>query len=198
MAIIVDKNKKRRDIALACKGLVVKNCINSLTVSALAKEAGIGKGTIYEYFENKEEIVFEIVNSLMQTHSEKLLEELSRDISTKNKIKIFSQFFYNEDDNELREIYKEFVSISLMHPNKEMIDYQTECNERYYALFKSVIEAGIEKRELAPIAMELSMGIFSMAKGIFIMSQTTNFIDDLKVELDKFIDGIFKLIEIKI
>ena len=197
MAIIVDKEKKRRDIALACKSLVVNNCINSLTVSALAKEAGIGKGTIYEYFQNKEEIVFEIVNILMDKHSEKLLKELDRDISTKDKIKIFSQFFYNENDYELREIYKEFISISLMHPNQEMLDYQTRCNERYYALFKSVIENGIEKKELKDESIELCMGIFSMSKGLFIMNQTTNFVADLKMELDKFINEIFKLMELK-
>ena len=30
--------------------------ITKITVSEIAKEAGIGKGTVYEYFESKEEI----------------------------------------------------------------------------------------------------------------------------------------------
>lgn len=197
MAIIVDKDKKRRDIALSCKNLVIHNGINTLSVATLAKEAGIGKGTVYEYFANKEEIVFEIVNILMQQHSEKLLDELSKKVSTKEKVKIFSQFFYNEEDYELREIYKEFVSLSLMNHNEEMMEYQTRCNEYYYTLFVNVIEEGINKKELIPQAKELIMGIFTMSKGAFIMSQTTNFIKDLQVELDKFIDGIFALMELK-
>ena len=31
--------------------------ITKITVSEIAKEAGIGKGTVYEYFESKEEII---------------------------------------------------------------------------------------------------------------------------------------------
>ena len=66
MAIIVDKVQKRKDIALACKELFFQRGINDLTISEVAKTAGVGKGTIYEYFNNKEEIVFEIVNIFKQ------------------------------------------------------------------------------------------------------------------------------------
>ena len=69
MAIIVDKIQKRKDIALACKELFFQNGINDLTISQVAKTAGVGKGTIYDYFKNKEDIVFEIVNILMVEHS---------------------------------------------------------------------------------------------------------------------------------
>ncbi|WP_294966581.1 TetR/AcrR family transcriptional regulator, partial [Sulfurimonas sp.] len=69
MAIIVDKIQKRKDIALACQDIFIQKGINDLTVSQIAKAAGVGKGTIYDYFKNKEDIVFEIVNILMQKHN---------------------------------------------------------------------------------------------------------------------------------
>ncbi len=197
MAIIVDKVQKKRDIALSCKKLFVKHGIKDLTISEIAKSAGIGKGTIYEYFKNKEEIVFEIVNILMQKHSEQLLVEIDNIKSTKDKIKKFSEFFYNEDDYELREIYKEFISITLINPNDEMVDFQTQCNESYYDWFKKIIQDGVDKHELIPESIELSRGIFVMGKGMFIISRTTTTVDDLKYELDIFIDTIFKLIEVK-
>ena len=31
--------------------------LNSLTVAEIAEKAGIGKGTVYEYFKNKEEMI---------------------------------------------------------------------------------------------------------------------------------------------
>lgn len=197
MAIIVDKVQKKRDIALSCKELFVKKGIKDLTISEVAKSAGIGKGTIYEYFKNKEEIVFEIVNILMQKHSEKLFVELENIECTKDKIKKFSEFFYSEDDYELRAIYKEFVSITLVNPDEEMIDFQTKSNERYYNWFKEIIQNGIDKNELIPESIELSKGIFVMGKGMFIISTTTNTIEDLKHEIDTFIDTMFKLLEVK-
>ena len=197
MAIIVDKVQKKKDIALSCKKLFVENGINSLTISQIAKIAGVGKGTIYEYFKNKEEIVFEIVNILMQEHSEKLLIEIDNIKGTKDKIRKFSEFFYNIDDYELREIYKEFISITLINPNDEMIEFQTQSNERYYEWFKNIIQEGIDRNELIPESIELAKGMFVMAKGMFIISRTTTTVDDLKQELDIFIDSIFKLLEVK-
>ena len=58
MAIIVDKDKKRTQIALACKNLVIANGIKDITITKIAKEAGIAKGSFYDYFENKEDLVF--------------------------------------------------------------------------------------------------------------------------------------------
>ena len=197
MAIIVDKVQKKKDIALACKVLFIEKGINGLTISELAKTAGVGKGTIYEYFKNKEEIVFEIVNILMQKHTETLELEILNIESTKDKIKKFSEFFYNEDEYELREIYKEFVSVTLVNPTEQMMEFQTQSNKHYYRLFEEIIQAGIDKDELVKESILLARGIFVTGKGMFILDVTTNTIDDLKTELDIFIDNIFKLMELK-
>ena len=44
--------QKRKDIALACKELFFQNGISNLTISKIATTAGVGKGTIYDYFKN--------------------------------------------------------------------------------------------------------------------------------------------------
>ena len=66
MAIIVNKEEKRRAIALACSELLLEHGINDLTISQIAETAGVGKGTIYEYFENKEDIVFDDVDAVLE------------------------------------------------------------------------------------------------------------------------------------
>ncbi len=53
---VVDKEQRRKEIALSCLDLIHDVGIKKLTVSQVAQTAGIGKGTIYEYFENKEDI----------------------------------------------------------------------------------------------------------------------------------------------
>jgi len=197
MARIVDKEQKRRDIALACKDLVVQKGINSLTVSALAKEAGVGKGTIYDYFANKEEIVFEIVNALLEKHDEKFSQEMANEKCTKDKIKKLSEFFYSDGEYELREIYKEFTAISLMSSKGEILDFQTQNFKKYYEWFEEIIRAGVAKGELIEDALELSRGLFMVGKGMYFVHNTTTAIDNLQDELDKFIETIFKIIEVK-
>ena len=91
MAIIVNKEEKRRNIALSCRELLLENGINSLTISQIAQTAGVGKGTIYEYFENKEDIVFEIITTFIAEHEKKLLELVLETTTTKEKL---FHFFY--------------------------------------------------------------------------------------------------------
>jgi len=197
MAIIVDKVQKRKDIALSCREIVLENGIRNLTISKLADAAGVGKGTIYEYFENKEDIVFEIVNLMMLKHNERKEEALSKVTSTKEKVIIFLSFFYNEVDSELLKMYKEFVSIALSNPNQNMIDFQDKCAQSYYFWFFEIIENGIKSGELIPDAKALAKGLYSIGEGMFVMSASSGSTASLKKDINEFTDAIFKLIEVK-
>lgn len=197
MAIIVDKVQKRKDIALSCKELFFQNGIKDLTVSQVAKAAGVGKGTIYDYFKNKEDIVFEIVNILMVEHNEDKHKKLNSVTSTREKIKEFSSIFYDEKDIELRQLYKEFISISLTNPDKEMVEFQTACTNNYFQWFEEIIDEGIANGELVEGSKKFARGLFATAEGIFISSVVTYTIDDVKKEIHQFTDALFDLIEVK-
>lgn len=195
MAIIVDKVQKRKDIALSCVELFIQSGINDLTISQVAKSAGVGKGTFYEYFKNKEDIVFEIVTILMQRHNERKKEKLSHAASTKEKIICFFDFFYNPEDSDLREIYKEFVAINMSTQNQEMIAFQTECHQSYLRWVDEIIQEGIAKGEISQDSTKLIQALFSMSTGIFIHSLTTNNITDVQGELANYIDALFNVIQ---
>lgn len=197
MAIIVDKEQKRKDIALSCKELIFENGINNLTVSQMAKTAGVGKGTIYDYFKNKEDVVFEIVNIMMLEYNENKQQRLSSKTLTRDKVKEFANFFYDDEHKELRSIYKEFISISLMNLSEEMIEFQSECATSYLNWFESIIKEGIEKGELKEGSEIFARGLFVMAEGMFITNAVTNTIDDLESEINKFTDSLFDLIEVR-
>ena len=197
MAIIVDKVQKRKDIALSCKEIFFQHGIKDLTISQIAKTAGVGKGTLYGYFRNKEDIVFEIVNILMLEHNivkHKKLDELN---STREKIKEFSSVFYDEEEKELRQLYKEFISISLVNPDKEMIDFQTQCAYTYQKWFEEIFDEGIAKGEITKDSKVFLQGLFVMTEGMFIKSAVTHTINDVKKEIHQFVDAIFNLIEVK-
>jgi AcrR family transcriptional regulator len=197
VAIIVDKIQKKKDIALSCKELFVNNSINDLTIAQVATTAGVGKGTIYEYFKNKEDIVFEIVNILLQEHNEQKLQKIQALKTAKEKLKIFFYVFYDDENEQLRKLYKEFISISLMNYNKEMVAFQTKCATTYFSWFEEIIQEGIDNGELIADAKKLSRGLFSIGEGMFISSEVTTTIDDLEKELDTFFNTIFDLMEVK-
>jgi len=54
--IIVDKNKKRREILDAAMRVFAREGYHRAKMEAVADEAGIGKGTVYEYFKSKTDL----------------------------------------------------------------------------------------------------------------------------------------------
>ena len=197
MAIIVDKAQKKKDIALACKDLLVHSSINDLTIAQIAKTADIGKGTFYEYFSNKDELVFELVNYLMIEHNASKAERIEISTSTREKIKVFYDFFYSEEASDLRTLYQEFIAISLLSPKEEMISFQTGCFTFYYQWVERIIDEGIAQNEIKPVAKELIKGMYTMGEGMFISSLATEGVIDLKKDINTYVDNIFDLVEVE-
>ncbi len=197
MAIIVDKVQKKKDIALACKDLFVNNSLKDLTVAKIAVNAGISKGSIYDYFQNKEEIVFELLRHMMLEYDEAKERKLKTVTTAKERVKIFAEFFYSDETKELREIYKDFISINLTAPNKSITSFQTECVNRYFNWMCDIIQEGIDNQEIIPKSIDIAKGLFALGEGMFISSSITNTIEDLQKELNQNIETIFSLIEVK-
>lgn len=59
--------------------------INNIRVSDIAKAAGIGKGTVYEYFKSKEEVIAKSIFYEMQIEFMKILEKSNKAIGFKEK-----------------------------------------------------------------------------------------------------------------
>ena len=196
MAIIVDKEQKRKDIALACKNSFLKNNIQDLLISDIAIEAGVGKGTLYNYFNNKEEILFELANILLYEHDMIKKERIQQETSTKDKMKVFSSFFYSDETQELRELYKKFLCISLSSPTKEMQEFQKKQTERYNRWMEEIIQDGVDKGEIIPESIDLIPTICAANKGLFLMNQVTNSKDILKDNINLHIETLFMLIKV--
>ncbi len=187
MAIIVNKEEKRRNIALSCRELLLKHGIDTLTISQIAQTAGVGKGTIYEYFENKEDIVFEIITTFITEH-EKRLEEISQaDISTREKLfHFFYLLFENETARKHLDIYKEFLAISLMHETKEMLDFSEQCREGFIMILTQILEAGVRSGELDGEMKISADSLVVFGTGLVVDSRLSTC--DTRKEIDMFLD----------
>ena len=53
--------------------------LNSLTVSEITKKAGIGKGTAYEYFSDKEEMIARAILYSVEVFCQKICEGLDKE-----------------------------------------------------------------------------------------------------------------------
>lgn len=146
------KQKKRRDIAIATIALFLKDGIKNSSISAIAKNADIGKGTIYQYFENKEDIVFEIFDYFSEFHIEGISSMLRSNISSKEKIrnllKSVVDYTENNEIQSVEPIFKEFYSLSIVTENEKIKEYNRKFFETYQNILRSLVKEGIQSGEI--------------------------------------------------
>lgn len=68
MPIIVDKEKKRKEIIEAAIVVFSRIGYHRATIREIAEEAGVGKGTVYEYFESKEDLFLHMSEYLYERY----------------------------------------------------------------------------------------------------------------------------------
>jgi len=193
---IVDKKQKRKDIALSSTNLFCEKGFTTLTVSEVAKNANIAKGTIYEYFKNKEDIVFAIIEYAQNSYDDEVLKNINSTHSIKEKILYLFSLCISQDiqDIQRRKMYKEFMSICLIESSVQMIRFQKNIKDKYTSWLKDILQKGIDKKQLKPQAIEFADGLFAMAEGILLLSHYGNYYDeDL---LQSHINSLFNLIKI--
>ena len=74
----VDKEEKKRDLLKAAMRVFAQRGVVNTKMADIALAAGIGKGTIYEYFRSKEDIFAEAYHLVFQGIEEKIGAVLDR------------------------------------------------------------------------------------------------------------------------
>ncbi len=197
MAIKVDKDKKRRDIAVACTELLLEKGMKNLTITEIAVTAGIGKGTVYDYFSNKEEIVFEIIRNFIEEHHRYLLSQSDKRTSTKQKIFYLFDFFLSEYKSYEKHlvVYREYLSVTLSSKHNPMLEFNKECSGFIRNILEDIIDEGIKKAEIKDVSRNLIDGIMKAERGYMVIAWAEG--RDLRKDFKEYINTLFDLIEIK-
>ncbi len=194
----VNKEEKRREIALACFDLIHEVGMKKITVSNVAKTAGIGKGTVYEYFESKDDIIFEIINMHIDHHHNKFLEMIKDVKTTRQKVFHFLDFVMNDSEENTRHFsgYKDYLSVVLGDEKEEMKKFNTKCYLFFENKLHNIIKEGIESKELKENALDFVDGIMAFEKGVALQKMTQENFDSYTI-CKNFIDNLFDMLEVQ-
>jgi AcrR family transcriptional regulator len=196
MAIIVNKEEKRRAIALSCRELLLEHGIKNISISKIAETAGVGKGTIYEYFTNKEDIVFEIISIFIAEHEKELYALIDEKISTKEKIyKALYMLYSNDDYKKQLTIYREFLAIALTSDDDAMVAFSMACRSRFMTVIDKIMDEAIAKGEVVVEAKTMSSALQTYSLGLVVDTKTHRL--EAGILIDTFVDAFFTLIEKK-
>jgi AcrR family transcriptional regulator len=86
---IVDKEAKKMEIIQASLGIFAKKGFKDTIMADIANAAGIGKGTIYEYFPNKQAIFFNVFGLMDRELETEINNGISSSPDPVKKLKAF-------------------------------------------------------------------------------------------------------------
>lgn len=148
-----DDNKRKHITSVAAR-LFATERFDKVRLDDVAAAAGVGKGTLYVYFDGKEDLYFAIVHDGFREMIERLRGPL-RDTATPAKFRI-------------RAVINELVSFAYQHPNLwELMRVQGACKEKdsaewdqirdeLTAMIVTTLRDGVAKGELCDTNPELT------------------------------------------
>lgn len=173
---------KRREIALKTIPLFLEQGIRNSTISQIAAHAGIGKGTIYHYFESREDIVFEIYDTFNEDFYSYLETRLEPTTTVKEKLAV-SLGYMTDQSEELKAImpiFNEYFAICLGNPTSKMREYNQTMFDGYTEFLTGLFKEGIASGEIKnKNALRAAKSICAAIDGFLLYAEV---LDDFEIK----------------
>lgn len=171
------KNKtteKYYRIINAATKIFAKKGFYKAKVSEIAKEAKVADGTIYIYFENKDDILISLFEEQMTLVLENMKAQISREMDAIRKIEKFAETHLRliEQNKNMAEI----IQVELRQSSKFMKEYENEKFLQYLNLIGDIVregqEKGLFKKEIIPdIAKRAFFGALDEMSRFWVLSK---------------------------
>ena len=126
-------------ILLSAERVFAQRGFTKATISEIARMAGVADGTVYDYFQNKEDLLLSIPMKRFEKHLEELPETFHIQ-SPLRKLRRFIKYYFSLFLNE-----REFLEVFLLHIQLNKRFYGSEAFEsfrNYFRAVEDIIEEG--------------------------------------------------------
>ena len=140
--------ERRAQLVAAATELLLRNGFHKTSVREIAAAAGWQMGTLYLYISRKEDILFLIVQTIMGSLRDELIQ-FERRSSARETLEAAADYYFREVSNRQRQIrllYRESASLLPEHLRHAM---DIEIDIRDY--FADIVRWGMETGEFQPV-----------------------------------------------
>jgi AcrR family transcriptional regulator len=202
MPRIVDKEQKKAEILQIAMQVFARKGVVKTKMIDIAQAAGIGKGTIYEYFRSKEEIFTEAFNSMFSAIDSSIIDSIATVTDPVEKldrlVEVSLQGFISEN-REFAGIMMDFWAEGIRNKDEKLLDILAlhDIYSKYRTLITGILTEGIEKGVFRNVDMHsLSAIMIASLDGLLLQWIMDRELFDMKqvsrTFMDTFLNGIKK------
>ncbi|MEL7648268.1 MAG: TetR/AcrR family transcriptional regulator [Sedimentibacter sp.] len=170
---MAEYNQKRKDILTSARSLFREKGFHNTKIEEIAAKAGVGKGTVYEYFTSKQEIFDETCIDKVAVIHDSLEEINSRNISFREKIE--EMLSMKETNTEFAEASVDGVMTNKNIISKKVVLAMMNHVDDMYKIIVKMIDQGKEEGSVSKdVSSELIACLIVGASGEFVRFRHLN------------------------
>jgi len=155
---LTEKEEKRERILKAALDIFSGKLFHQVKMDEIAVQAGVGKGTLYLYFENKEHLFREAFKYAMELYFSRLLEALEEELTPREKLQKIAFLHLNYLKEYLKVIY--LLAGESMAPHFILQEEILKIRRKTVALLQDIMEEGVRRGEFRPLDTSLAARIY--------------------------------------
>lgn len=199
------KEEKKQKILDAAYRLFLQNGYNSTKIIDIAEAAGIGKGTVYEYFDSKATLLVNIISSGVDDYLDECRSVVESGSTQTKKLFDFIMLeanYIRENGTRMFKMSQAMLDTSDGLPREFINEMQELWNKKYFFV-KDILSKGIEIGEFRKLNTEMTaIAIMGASSGYLNMKYGMSQLTDIKLPFksecfkhDELIDLMLKGIE---
>ncbi|MBQ2034462.1 MAG: TetR/AcrR family transcriptional regulator [Peptococcaceae bacterium] len=142
---MVEKANKRELILAAAREIFGEKGYHSTTSEEIAKKAGVGKGTIYQYFESKQDIFLQMHMQYLKQYSENVVALIQENSTFEENLRRIIRYHL---DN-----LQDLIQFGVQFMSRMQTD-ETKCTENHAVMEEVKKQLGVEQYKLFDVAKE--------------------------------------------
>ena len=193
---IIDKEAKKAEILQAAMQVFSRKGVAKTRMADIAVAAGIGKGTIYEYFRSKEEIFAAAFQQVNQRAANLIGQSLQTTDDPVEQLRLLidvSRQTFIEESADFAGIMMDFWAEGIRNKDEKILGTINleQIYTEYRSLISGILNDGIQKGVFRPVdTASLAAIIIAALDGVMLQWIMTPELIDMKKITDVLIDGL--------
>lgn len=196
---VVDKNQRKKEIALAALDLFAQNGFEATSISQVAKSAGISKGSVYLYFRSKEDLIFHAVAAWVDQIMEQTGSGVPSDLPPPERLRALVHAMVEvslADERSVRiaaAIFQLFLTSPRLLTQRDLAgEVLRGARESVVDILRDGVSHGIFRPETAREAESIATNLLAYLDGIALHYYMSRSYFDLMSQVDLYLDHLLR------